>query len=439
MEKFINDDYKIVLNNILEYFYNKCNDGYIPALINQGNLIYDGYELYMKLILVPQGYDVKNTWVKNNLLKSIDEDQIINVIVQYNYKGNVVYGLNGYLMDENQIIIMDQDDLNIMNLAYEETGKIKRLDVLKYDNSNVYILLRSLENYAAVYDRYGFDLFVEFEYRIYDDKVIAKNSKFKLENGFLELIFNFNKEKNTNLYWLLGTVKLDIDRLVKNDKRIDTSFSVVDLSSGETRNLNPNNYNDDTEAGLVVFSKEAVEILKKYYLFYDLTLISKNQGISDCMVDIIDDVVVFWEGEFNSKIPSEIKECLKKFNISNKHDNIISKPMFESQLQSNWNFDQYLLPNQKLASKIRSKYMKLAVEKELDFYPPQNLSEYSKFIEVLFSVLKIEIEDLKLEYSNELMLKKIISCEYIFNNYNKMYDNYQAFCLFISSKVLKDE
>ena len=393
----------------------------------------------MKLILVPQGYDVKNTWVKNNLLKSIDEDQIINVIVQYNYKGNVVYGLNGYLMDENQIIIMDQDDLNIMNLAYEEATKIKRMDVLKYDNNNVYILLKSLENYAAVYDRYGFDLFVEFEYRIYDDKVTVKNSKFKLENGFLELISNFNKEKNTNLYWLLGTIKLDVDRLVKKEKRLDDSFKVVDLSSGETRNLNPNNYNDDTEAGLVVFSKESVEILKKYYLFYDLTLISKNQDISDCMVDIIDDVVVFWEGEFNSRVPHEIKDCIKEFNISNKKDNIISKPMFESQLQSNWNFSQYLLPNQKLASKIRSKYMKLAVEKELDFYPPQNISEYSKFIEVLFNVLKLDIEDLKLEYSNELMLKKIISCEHNFNNYNELYDNYQGFCLFINSKVLKDE
>ena len=152
----------------------------------------------------------------------------------------------------------------------------------------------------------------------------------------------------------------------------------------------------------------------------------------------MDDVVVFWEGEFNSKLPLEVKQELKKYNVSNKTSGIISKPMYEWQLMAKWDIDEFLAPNQLLAKYIRSNYYELAVEKELDFYRPNNLEELKVFINKIFDLTKLNVDEINMRQDKRNLLMSILSNEYSLKDFDDLYTIYQGFCYFIY-KVLKNE
>lgn len=449
MKSLFSMNYLEIINNIMDYYYSKFSAGYIPALYNENKIYIDGEELYCKLVIAPKEYEVKKTWIKENLSNIIDESHIHNILVEYNYKFNKIYGLSPYLLSDDNVIIEDQDNSGVMNLIYNELSKINKPKILIKTEYGVDLCTKFLENYVdSKYTSGSYNLFVDVEYSKRISLEEYKNINDQEEGvsipGGYALFYKTKNQFSDNeefTYRMLFSKKIDISRLINDDNKnkIDSSIKVISLDDGSVRDLNTSNYNDDMDAGFVVFSKEIIDILKKYYYFYDLMLLPKNLDIHSPLIDVVGEYVVFWEGEFN-QIPQEIVNAIKEFNIQNKINinNIISEAMCEWQLMASWNYVDKLLPNMKLAYQIRYNYLELAKENELDFCPPKNIDEYSSFIIKLLKILNLNFKKLKLDNTKINMLKDIIDKKYLFNDYNHLYMNYQGFCNLIL-ETLKNE
>jgi hypothetical protein len=155
---------------------------------------------------------------------------------------------------------------------------------------------------------------------------------------------------------------------------------VISLNTGEIREHNPNNFNDDTEAGFVVFDKKILDFICEKYYVYDLTMYDKENTDNNYLIDILSDKVVFWEGEYN-KLPKELKDKIDQHNIEmDRMNGIISPGMMAWQLESDWNFYKKMYPEQQLAVIVKSKYFNSAIELGATFVIPESQSDFKKFI-----------------------------------------------------------
>ncbi len=444
MKNFVNNKIDKTIENIMNYYYSKCSNSYIPALINEGNILDGSTELYVKLMAVDRDVSIDKTWFKENLTNDYD-DKCYNIITVLNYKYNDMFVLNPNIFDNNYITMIEPKNNYYMDMEYYGDNKVKPSKVLLQDDKNLHVYFPAIENYSGR-ENYipNYDLFIELEYRTYNENIVPdKIGVFKIDNGIVDLVYDENKfslnKKVEKQYWLRATIKIDIKKLnFDAKKQYFPEIKVVSLDNGILRNLNINNYNDDTNAGLVVFSKEARKIIQKYYYFYDLVLIPKIKNVKECLVDYFDDYIVFWEGEFNSHLPDELKQQLITYNVTNKNQEIISDAMFGWQLGGIWEYYDKLLPNQKLAYKIREYMYNISIENEIDFFPPNNIEEYSLFIKKLFKITNLNVEILNLIEPKKKLLSDIIDLKCEFNNYEELFNNYQGLCVLLL-KVLKYE
>ncbi len=419
-------------------FYSKIVDNYIPCIIEKGNLQDNNSDLYIKTILASQTKDIEKTWMINNLVHSASND-VFNCIVSYNYKFNTLYGINPFLMDDYSTVFVEQKNLYVLDMVYNDSGTINKPAILKNENNNIYIyydVLKEKLQKNAFSNNYK--MYAEIEYREYVDQFYMNKQIEKINNGYID-VQCFKEDDGKNILWIRATIEIDVDRLLDKictkRKFENLNIKVVELESGKIRDLNTNNYDDDISAGLIVFKKEAYQVLSKYYYFYDMMLVSKNNELDLCLIDNLEDCFVFWEGEFNSKIPIEIKRELAKYNDKNRKVGIISKGMYEWQLNANWNYIDDALPNEKLASYIRNNYLAQALEIGLDFYPPKSNEEYGDFVNLIFKILKISYKDLKISNEKIELLEKIRNKSEVFANQDLLYKNYQGFCNLINRVV----
>lgn len=457
MKRFACDDYKKVLKDILDYYYSNVRGDYIPAIINEGALFSpDGFEnndLYMKIIAVKKGTKLDGTWFLDNL-SSHKRFECFNYIVEYKYLRNNIYGIHQDLLASNDVSFCKQDNDAVLSLEYLDSDhKINGDRILISDEKNIFILFPFIREYTDKktfpYDDLDYDLYVEIEYRTYDENLKPNRvGKFGIKNGLIDLTYEDNdaggfKKDSKKLYWLRATVKLDTNRLFNSKvqaKKKKLNLGVVDLETRSIRELNPDNFDDDMHAGLLVFSNAAIDCIKQYYYFYDLYLIPKSQNVDSCLIDVFDDFIVFWEGEFNSNLPFELKQQIVGFNLTNITEHFISEPMYQSQLMGQWDIYKYLLPNQKLAKRMREKYKERSFETGIDFYPPRNIEEYSDFIKKVFNITNLFVEGLRISVQNKELLQKIINCKHTFESKEAMYNNYQGLCLlFLRELGFNDE
>lgn len=432
MKNFANNSTKKTIDDILEYYYSKIEGNYIPGILSEGNLFNDGNELYIKIIAKQKNVEINKTWIKDNLDKDYS-DEIFNIISSYKYNYNDIYGINPILLNDD-VTFVEQDDIDVFSMEYVyNNNKVKRDKILYKRNDNIMVYFPLIKDYSDL--SYDYELYAEIEYRVYFDGLAPDRiGAYADEQGnFIDLIYtkkdNFHSGKYEDkfLYWLRATMKLKISEKM-DDQKETFNIKVVELGKNEIRDLNLRNYNDDIETGFIVFSGEAVTEIRKYYYFYDLRLVPKLNHVKSSLVDYFDNIIVFWEGEFNSKLPLELKKALQKFNLDNRKEKIISNAMFNWQLQGNWNVFNDLYPNQQLARIVSDKYESIAIDYQLDFYPPLDITEYSSFIKKILSIFDLNKDQLNLPSEKEQMLEKIINKEYIFNNNDEMINNYYGFC-----------
>ncbi len=443
MKLFAKNNTNKTIEDILEYFYSKVKENYFPGILSEGNLFDEKNDLYIKIIAKKQDINLTETWAKENLSKDYS-DGIFNLISSYNYKYNSIYGINPILLDDTYVTFVEQKDLDVLSMEYYNSEhRMARNKILYKENESIMFYFPVIKDYTELSKfSHEYDLYAEIEYRVLINGLKPNQMGVYTDNSgnIIDLIYEYNnnikaaQKEKLKLYWLRATVKLDCKKL-DNQVENDLNIKVVELGSNKIRPLNPNNYNDDIEAGLVVFSKESVNEIKKYYYFYDLNLIPRVNHISSCIVDYFDDIVVFWEGEFNSNIPIELKKALEKYNIKDKTSNIISTAMFNWQLRSKWEIFEDLLPNQQLARIVMRKKFDLAKDYGLDFYPPADINEYSLFAEKILAILNLKIKDLNLLPEKEKMLNDILEKKYIFESENDMINNFYGYCYLLVKVV----
>ena len=444
--KFINNDTAITLSNIKKFYCEHCDNEYVPGILSFGSLYDDSEDFYAKLIFVKAGTDINQSWFIDNLSPSTDKGAF-NVICDNNYKYKKIHNINPVLQTD-EISYVEQVSRDFFDIEY--IGGKKRIHnkkVLKMSNkTDVYVLRDILADY---YEDKTFSLdyraYIEIEYRTYIDGLSPTMvGESRYDGGYVDLIYEQRDNLTSNkslksqmFYWIRATIPVDLTFKTKEIKS-ESNIKVLDISTQQMRSLNDSNYDDDINAGLIIYERDAIKILRKYYYFYSLSLLPKTNELRECLIDELEDCVVFWEGEYNSNLPEEIKKEIEPYNLIDKKEGVISNAMYDWQLMGKWDINSVLFPNQRLARFVLEKYRNKAFEMEMDFSNPFNTEEYSIFIKKILELLNIKIERLNLKQESYNRLLFIISNEYVFKDNSALINDYRGFC-YLLLKVIEDE
>ena len=408
-----------VIKCIREFYHSYDSSNYIPGIYKEGSFLstkenYDG-EFYAKLILRPDEKDIKQTWMKMNLsygfIDGSDEREkndisnyIYNLIVQKNYYRHTVYTLNPYLYNDNESAIYEknQDNKNVANLVYyDPTFSTNEWPILISQNDDEILLLKKsissfINTEKNVFPHYV--LSVEFEYR--DKKHKIDDFVEYKKDGCL-----ITKERTNDFIWLLGTFDIDYITPKDNDLKI-----ITNQLNGNIRNIDESNWNDDVDAGLIVFDKKCLKYLKERYIFLEFAMIDMYTKDS-ILVDFVSDKIVFWEGEFN-KLPYEVKKELEKYNIKKKMNGIISPAMFEWQLNGNLDYGKYEPYYQKLGKYVLENYFDIAYESRISTELPETYKDLIEKVNELLNFFSLEYKKLYKYEKNFFTLEKVLDNKY---------------------------
>lgn len=446
-----------IIDTIKKYFSEYDQDIYLPAIIKEGDFMYDRFvnkgkssssDFYSKLIIRPISSKITHSWLIQNMAynfyngneytesKVVDPlDFVYNIIVHKNAYGNSIYTLNPMLYnDVSSISEENYKNNDIANLYYcDSYHSENKINVLKKENDgDIYILKEVLEDYVfsqnpSQYGNGDYILSVEFEYRN-TNKHIKDCDNYQDDTSFID---NVNKEKDDFL-WLIGTI--DIPFVIKNEQILNI---VVNDLKGNQRPINENNYNDDTDAGLIVFSEDCFEYLRQRYIILGLTMIDTYNENQSYIIDNLEDVFVFWEGEFN-KLPREIKVGLEKYNNIERSKGIISPAMFEWQLNSNWEWKNKAYPSQYLGDYLIENHLELVKEYKCNIVLPKNEEIFKEQINNILEILELKIEDI---YKNENGYEAVLEIMNQGNkevNKEKLKSLFEYFCSIVLEKVDKN-
>ena len=445
-----------IINTIKKYFSEYDQDIYLPAIIKEGDFMYERYgnkkkressDFYAKLIIRPISSKITHSWLIQNMVynfyngneysenKIVDPlDFVYNIIVHKNVYGNFIYTLNPMLYnDESSISEENYKNNGIANLYYcDSYHSENKINVLKNENDDIYILKEVLENYVFAQNpsRYGngdYILSVEFEYRNTNNH-IKDVDNYQDDTSFID---NINKEKKDYL-WLIGTI--DIPFVIKSEQPLNI---VVNDLKGNKRTLNENNYNDDTDAGLIVFSEDCFEYLRQRYIILGLTMIDTYNENQSYIIDNLEDIFVFWEGEFN-KLPREVKVGLEKYNNIEKSTGIVSPAMFEWQLNANWDWKNKAYPSQYLGEYLIENYIELVKEYKCNIVLPKNEEIFKEQINNILEILNIKIEDVYKNENGYRAVLEIMNQEKKEKNKEILKSLFEYFCSIVLEKVDKN-
>lgn len=437
------NDWRETVQSIFEMFYKRCVDERIPALFDLGSIFGEEFqyeELYLKLVLVPKGRKITNTWIKDNLSSSSTycysndlQSCCHNIIVQFNCNGVQKYGFNPILLSSEELIYCDLGEGEVINQTYNAYGRINKPRILRKEKSEEKVITLSfLSIKELLNDTYSdsFDLYADFEYRKRTTDYEGDTGEFDEPDGRYHVTYDPDAsmlgEKYDPLLWIQGSKKLDIELLkLCLNQDINNNISVISLDHQTMRPLNPKNYNDDTNAGLVPFKKEAITVLSNYYFVYGLQLIPKSNEFSSVLVDFLDNAIVFWEGEFN-KFPNELKEELMPFNIKEMFKPFISEAMFAWQLGARFDFAEKENFYQQLADYYRQHYGNISFENELSFEIPSNVSDFALLITRTLKIANIKLEDLRFVPEKQDLFERILNNSIVLSD-EDIRDAYEGF------------
>ena len=449
---------KELVETIKEFYASYNHDGYIPALFQEGYFTISGLkngveedcsEFYAKLIIRPYNHKMTNSWQVGNLSQgfidgSILEDEereesnfIYNLIVHRKMYGNNVYCLNPMLY--NRLEYIDEENYKnngVVNAFYSDENEKVPL-IKKDDNDNLMLYKKSIEDYMIDADSNSYPnyiLSVEFEYRN-TDKHITDKEDYVTKTEYID---NVSKTMpihgEQDFLWLIGTV--DIPFVNSEDR----SLSIITNSlNGHQRPLNEKNYNDDTDAGLIVFDYSCLEFLMERYVILGFIMIDTFEETST-LIDLVDDIVVFWEGEFN-KLPYITQKGLEKYNNQERTSNIISSAMFDWQLEVKQNYLDKAEPFQKLGNYLWENHEELVREYKCNVTLPRT---EKLFIEQANTILKItklavkEIEWDKMAPRAFFAIETLLEKKELIVDIKNLPVMFQNFCVLILNQVDKD-
>lgn len=409
---------------LINHYDSLMDKVYMPALIKEGNIFKDGSdgELYGKLILVPKNKKIEKTWMISNFEKTMpvkpSDDFIYNVLTFKNYKRNDLYDVNPVLYGDHFIIVNEQkndvySDLILDTSDENEIPVFKNIEI--GDTSLLMMHSDILSDHVAFEDEINynvkpFDLYLEFEFQS-KIKLKLKESKGAIKNGYLD-VFHTTESMSKITSITLGTIKIEtINKL--NPVKIEEeklNIKTISLDDGSIREINVSNYDDDINAGFVVFSSDGISLLSEDFLFFDMVIVNKQDRTESFLIDVFQDYFVFWEGEFN-KLPKKIKKELAAFNIVEKPTKIISDAMYSWQIKSSWEYMQTASPFVKLAAKVREDKFDIAFDYDISFTYPTNNKDLKLFLENVEKLFRLTPNNFDTSLSDIENLKKVFEGE----------------------------
>lgn len=110
-------------------------------------------------------------------------------------------------------------------------------------------------------------------------------------------------------------------------------IAVYDEFNDSFRDLDELNYNDDLVVGTIFLRREAINVLKRYFVICGYILIGGNGELFP--IDIRQEEIAILEGTYNC-MPSEAKKELIEYNVTQKPRMIWSKFFFQWQFMGDW-------------------------------------------------------------------------------------------------------
>ena len=386
------------------------SDGYIPAIIEEGNFSQDGKDFYSKLVLVESNTHLYkpfltsplSLWLPDSNMQTGEIELIFNLITQRNYRGNNLYQLNPLL--SNSVMEEPYEESRFVHQVYSNTLSPYAWEkVLKAKDTTILCLTKVFEDVINELDSKSspkYYLVSDFEFRNNN-----LDSLSQIDSGvYQEENYNISISRNEHGVFILGSVRIPF-------KKTDNQYAdyskreivVIDLVTHESKKHNPSDLSNDTELGIVCFDPDVIGALSEYYHIFGLTMHAKNgmydDGIGVYLLDLLYDEeilsydkVVFWEGEYN-KLPTNIKDKIDKYNIRKPTSPLISKAMASWQLDVDWDYIEQALPNQQLADKIAYTHLEMSIDYNLSFLIPDTREEFYSYINTLSKVTNIEPKD----------------------------------------------
>ena len=168
---------------------------------------------------------------------------------------------------------------------------------------------------------------------------------------------------------------------------------VYDIKNRSYRNLHPNNINDDMECALILFNRDALDILKDYYVICGYVLIDIEHHFFT-PVDIQEDKVVIFEGAFNC-MPFSLKQTLSEYYINNCNQNFVSSFFLEWQFIGDWNAFKKHGAFIELCNNIldSSCIINTMIKKQINVYEPTSFKELCCFVNNVFELVDIDVNN----------------------------------------------
>jgi len=375
-----------------------------------------------------------------NIYDSLDLYKIFvhNLIVYRNFKETSVYEINPNLTSNENYSELGVKDLKYVDAIYVsgmQQNEVQNIIQYKKSGSDEYLNVNKkfLADYVVHEDSEWhtvYELVAEFEYRN-KTNTLEQLDYSNSSNAFVEV----SKSSDGNIM-ILGSVKVPF----KKEKRKERDIKVIDLKQHVLRNHNPNNYNGDTDEGFVVFSKEAYEVLAINYYFYGIEIIDKQDTTKSILVDYFPDKIVFFEAEYN-KLPDNIKDRIDTYNpkILYNFDEIISKAMFEMQLNASWGWEKYLEPDKLLASLFRERYFSISIDHNLSFAYPTDLEEFGEFINKIEEISNVRLNRFNQQSDEVKAIAKIRDKTYFDEVTNStIISLYLKYCYAVNKELRKE-
>lgn len=394
---------------VIELFNDFKKEVYLPVYINYKRKSDDKFlEFYMKGVLVPLNFEVNESWIVCNLTNNyivnciLDDTEsietgfhgykhIFNILTNRNYKDAYYLQANPLLWESDNIVEKGNINLNSFNYIDQHMHSNDELNtsvfkVIHEDDLEVFCMHKDI---LCMYED-THSVYMEFE--------LIRRNRLGLFGSSTD---NFTKKTDLGFYDIclgpeykvFNRVTVGIAEPFSYNIENSTCTPIVFGINREKKKYNPNNYNDDIEIGFIYFDIACLEFLSKYYNYIGLNLRHKSKDIT-VIVDILEDTVMFFEGEYN-KLSDVEKQGLQKFNKTSNIEYWISEYMYKWQLFGA-GFDIKQLSNiDKLGMYLENNYN--IQDKDISFIGISDIDTYKRLIDKLECILELNILDAALK------------------------------------------
>lgn len=211
-----------------------------------------------------------------------------------------------------------------------------------------------------------------------------------------------------------------------------SSIAVFDDYKGCFRELDTSNYNDDLVVGTVFFTRDAINVIEKYYRIIGYSICNEKGELYP--IDVRTNDIAMLEGTYNCLI-DELKMELRSYNVNIEPSIIWSPFFFRWQFMCDWNVFENSGSFINVASQIigNEKLVKRIIDEKIDFVFPTNYAGLSKMVRGLNKLFEIEFYNKDYYEEINYLFDSLINGYHI----NMTIEEVETYCYQLCDYVLK--